>query len=73
MIDQPVLSHRFIFGSRAPPVAVRINGNAAARGELAPDFNIAGLHQGDQIIHNNVYTVLMEIPMVPEAEQIELQ
>ncbi|MNW66610.1 hypothetical protein D3C74_450940 [compost metagenome] len=73
MIDQPVLGHRFIFGPRTPPVAVRIDGNAAARGKLAPDLNIPRLHQRDQIIHNNVYTVFMEIPMIAEAEQVELQ
>ncbi|MNV58168.1 hypothetical protein D3C71_1505280 [compost metagenome] len=68
MVQQPVLGHGLVLRSRASVVAVRIDGDAAARREFAPHLNIARVHQGNQIIHDNVDTVFMEITMIAEAE-----
>ena len=70
MVHHAVFGHLLIFRSRFAVVGVRVDGNAAARGELAPDFNEARVHQLNQVVHNNVHAVLVEITMVAEAEQV---
>lgn len=44
----------------------------AARGELAPDLDVLGVHQTDQIVHDDIHAVLVEISVVTEAEQVQL-
>lgn len=73
MVHHAVLSHLFVFGSRFAVVGVRVDRDAAAWGEFAPDFNEARVHQLDQVVHDNVHAVLVEIPMITEAEQVELE
>lgn len=72
MVRQSVKGDSFPFCAGLAIVAVGVNGDAASGKEFAPDLNIFRLHQANQILHNNVHTVLMEIPMVSEAEQIQL-
>ena len=73
MLHQAVHSHLFKLGALSAIVAVRVNGNAAAGQKLSPHFNVRRLHQPDQVVHDNVHTVLVEIAVIPEAEQIQLQ
>ena len=49
------------------------DGDAATRIEQADDLQIFGIHQLDQILHNDVDTVLVEVAMVAEAEEIKLE
>ena len=48
MVHQAMLSHSFELRSRLTPVTVRIDGDPAARRELAPYLDIARIHQIDQ-------------------------
>ena len=73
MVGQSVPSHLFPLRPRSAIVAVRVNGNAAAGQKLSPHFNVRRLHQPDQVVHDDVHTVLVEIAVIPEAEQIQLQ
>ena len=73
MMGQSVPCHLFPLGSRSAVVAVRVNGNAATGQELAPDLDICRLHQLNQIVHDDVDTVLVEIAVIPETEQIQFQ
>ena len=70
---QALFSQRGKARARAAPVGKRMNGDAAARGEFAEYFDVFGLHQRDQIFHDNVDTVFMKIAVVAEAEQIKLE
>ena len=49
------------------------DGDATTRIEQTDDFQILRIHQFDQIFHDDVYTVFMEIAMITEAEEVELQ
>ena len=60
-------------GARLAVVTVRVNRDAAARRELAPDLDVLRLHELDEILHDDVHAVLMEIAVVAEAEQIQLE
>lgn len=73
MIHHAVVGHLFVLRSRLAVVRIRVNGDAAARCEFAPYFNEAGVHQLDQIVHDDIHTILVEITMVAEAEQVQLE
>ena len=68
MIHHPVRCHFFVFCSWLAVVGVGIDGQSAARREFSPYFDIAGVHQFDQIIHDDVDDIFVEISMIPEAE-----
>ena len=37
------------------------------------DFQILGIHQLDQVLHDDVHAILVEVAMVAEAEEVELE
>ena len=47
------------------------DGDAATRIEQAYDLQILGIHQLDQVLHDDIHTVLMEVAVVTETEEIE--
>ena len=54
-------------------VGERLDGDATTGVEQADDLQIFGVHQLDQVLHDDVDAVLMEIAVVAEAEEIEFQ
>ena len=72
VVKESVFCHLFPFRSGHAVIAVRIDRDASAGSELAPYFNVFGIHEPDQIFHDDVYTVFMEISVIAEREQIEL-
>ena len=50
-----------------------LDGDAATRIEQADDLKIFWIHKFDQVLHDDVNAVLVEIAMVAEAEEIEFQ
>ena len=54
-------------------VGVWMDGDAAARREEAGDLNIAGLHQADEVLHDDVDAVLVEVAVIAEGEEVEFQ
>ena len=73
VIHQSVFRHLLIFRSRAAIVSIRIDGNTSTRSKDAGHFNIFRIHQFNQIFHDNIHTILVEITMISETEQIEFQ
>ena len=41
--------------------------------EISGDFDIAGLHEFDEVFHDDVDAVFMEIAVVSEAEEVEFE
>ena len=58
---------------RAAVVGVGMDGDAATGRELAPDLDILRIHECDEVLHDSVHAILVEIAMVAEREQVELQ
>ena len=54
-------------------VGERFDGDATTRIEQTDDLQIFGIHQLDQVLHDDVHTIFVEVAMVAEAEKIELQ
>ena len=63
-----MLSDFFVFRTRATPVGEGPNGDATARCEDAGDFDVLRIHEGDQVLHDFVNTVFVEITVVTETK-----
>ena len=48
-----------------------MNGDATARCEFTEYFDVFWIHQGDEVFHDDVDAVFMEVAVVAEAEEIE--
>ena len=73
MIHEALLSEMLILGARAAVVGIGINADATTRGEEPDDLNILGIHQTDEILHDDIDAILMEITMIAKTEEIQLQ
>lgn len=67
------LGHFFVFRSRSSVVGVGINADAASWREDSRHFDVFWIHQFDEILHDDVDTIFVEVAVVSEAEQVELQ
>lgn len=70
---QTVFGQLLIFCAGAAVVGIGVNADAATRGEQACHFNVFGVHQFDEILHDDVHAVLMEVAMIAETEQVKLE
>jgi len=73
MIHHPEIRHLLILCPRLAVVAVRIDGDPATWRKFAPHLDIARLHELDQVVHDDVDAILVEVTVIAEAEQIELE
>ena len=71
-IGQKALFHHVLMFGVAI-VGEGFDGDTATRIEKADDLQIFGVHQFDQIFHDDVDAVLMEVTVVAETEEIEFQ
>ena len=61
----------FPLGIRCAVVAVRVDGESAAGEKFAPYFDIAGMEKLDEVTHDDIHAVLVEITVIAKAEKIE--
>ena len=54
-------------------VGERFDGNTTTGIEQSNDLQIFGIHQFDQILHDDIHAIFMEVTVVAEAEEIEFQ
>lgn len=54
-------------------IGVRIDAYAPSGREKPRNLNVFGIHQTDEILHDLVHAVLVKIPMIAEAEQVQFQ
>ena len=73
MSGEALLGEGFVLGTGTAVVGVSVDGDATARGEEAGDFYVLGIHQLDEILHDLVDAILVEIPVVAETEQVQFQ
>ena len=73
MHEEAFFSHRFPFSTGLAVVGVRVDGKASSRQEFAPNLDVLGVQQLNQILHNDVHAILVKIAVITEAKEIELQ
>ena len=54
--------------TRLAVVCVWIDGQTTARRKLAPYLDVLRIHQLDEIFHDDIDAIFMEIPMVTETK-----
>ena len=70
MCEETLFGQLFILGTHATIVGVGIDADAATGGEDPSHLDVPGIHQLDQIFHDDVHAVFMKSPMVAEAEEV---
>ena len=73
MAEKALLSQLLVLGSRTSVIGVWIDADATTRSKQSDNLDILGVHQSDEVLHNSVDAVLMEVTMIAEREKIELQ
>ena len=73
MLHEAVLCEALVLRVRTAVVGVRVNRDAAARQELAPDLDVLRVHEADEVLHDDVDDILVEIAVIAEAHEVELQ
>ena len=73
MAEKALLSQLLVLGSRTSIIGVWIDADATTRSKQSDDLDILGVHQSDEVLHNSIDAVLMEVTMIAEREKIELQ
>ena len=57
----------------ATVVGVRVDADAAARGEQARHLDVLRVHEADEVFHDDVHAVFVEVAVVAETKQVEFQ
>jgi len=73
VVHHAVIGHLNVFGARLAVVAVRVDTEATAWKEFTPYFDVFGIHQCNEILHDDVHAVFMKSSVIAEAEEVKLQ
>ena len=73
MIEQALLGHLLVLGTRTAVVGEGIDADATTRGEEARDLNVLGVHESDEVFHDDVDAVLVEVAVIAEGEEVEFE
>lgn len=70
---EAVFGQLFVFRSGTAVVGIGIDADAASGGEESGHFDVFGVHEADEVLHDDIDDVLVEIAVVAEAHEVELQ
>lgn len=73
MVLQPKIRHFFVFRARATIVGIGVNADATAGSEDTCNFNVFGIHQFDEVFHDDIDAVFVEVTVVAEREEVEFE
>ena len=73
MGGETLFCQTFVFGTWTTIIGVGPNADASTWSEDACHLDIFWVHQPDEVFHDGVDTVLMEVAMIAEAEEIEFE
>lgn len=72
-MTETIVGEFFVFCAGASVVGKRVDADAAAGCEESGDLNVFWVHKADEVFHDDIDTVLMEVAVIAEAEEIELK
>ena len=70
MIHHAELRHLLELRTFAAVVGIRIDGNPPTRSKDTGDFDVFRIHQTNEVLHDFVHAIFVEVAVVAEAEQI---
>ena len=72
-MQEAVLCHFLILRAGLAVVGKGIDADAAAGDEDACHLDVLGVHEADEVFHDDVDAVLVEAAVIAEAEEIEFE
>lgn len=73
MVTETIVGEFFVFCAGASVVGKRVDADAATGREESGDLNVFWVHKADEVFHDDIDTVLMEVAVIAEAEEVEFQ
>ena len=73
MVQQAMTGHLLVLGAWTAVVGVGIDADAATRQEESQHLDVLGIHQANEVFHDDVDAVLVEIAVIAEGEEVELE
>src|SRR5690606_33693983 len=73
MVHHPMVGHRFKFGTFSAIIAVWIDADSTPWGEFSPHLYVFRIHKPNQVLHDDIDAIFVEVAVIPEAEKIEFQ
>ena len=71
--EESLFGHLLVFRPRTAVVGVGVDADASPGGEEARDLDVFGVHEADEVLHDDVDAVFVEITVVAEGEEVELE
>ena len=73
MAEQSLTSYSLILRPRASIVAEGYNTNPSTRAKVTRYLYVFGIHQLDEIVHNDIDTIFVKSTMRTKAEEVEFE
>ena len=73
MTEEAEASEVAPFGAGDAVVAIGVDRESAAGEEFAPHFDVPGMQQFDEVCHDHIDAVFMEITMISIAKKVQFQ
>ena len=73
MTKESFLSHSFVFSAGTSVVGIGVDADATAWGEETRYLDVFWIHETYEVLHDDVDTILVEVTMVAEGEEVELE
>ena len=67
-MTETIVGEFFVFCAGASVVGKRVDADAAARREESGDLNVFGGHKADEVFHDDIDAVFVEVAVVSETE-----
>ena len=73
MLEEAAARQLFILGTGTAVVAVWVYTDASPRREETRHLDVAGIHERNEVVHDDVDTIFMKRAVVAEAEKVEFE
>ena len=68
MVEKPLFCQLLIFSARPAVIAIRVNADSAARSGDTGYFDVFGIHELNEVFHDDVHAIFMKSSVVTETE-----
>jgi hypothetical protein len=72
-LAEALLGQCLVLGAWTTVVGIGIYADATTGNEEACNLDILGIHEADEVFHDDVDTILMKLTAVAEGEEVELE
>ena len=72
-MEETVLCHFLIFCTGLAVVGIGVDADAATGDKDTCYLDVLGFHEADEVLHDDVDTILVEAAMITEAEEVKFE